>query len=465
MGQLLLLLTLTLLPPIQMVEPIEPLRLTVTPCAVVADDRDVLDRSGDGNAAVAWMRAGMLAHQTEVHGVPITQIVVAELNEQELRMVAATMDDVAEPISVAVAAGQCDWQLGRPSWRTLLPELQRLSSLNKVLAAEARLATEYGLVLRQSETRAVREFAAGSADAVEATVLRNVAQRLALASDIATEAWLVHGGIATDMRAAALIDLAAWMEQPGSSNHHALLDDCSLSLPLLAEMIEAEREGVIATFPVLDLDADGGEPTMVDIVRLLAGLNDFQTHFGATDTAFGAARAITLIGPANDWHLARGVTEEALRDIPVPTRLRDWMATEFDDWTQQQVDAATLPPVEAALELGKIRAAWERRESENPLLEMLPVVRKVPVDFAEAERLRVILMAIEAVRHHVAEHGRLPDTLDDVELAVPVDPLTGVAIGYEASGEHFSLTPPRVDGLTVNPRLERRIVVTLRAAE
>jgi hypothetical protein len=46
-----------------------------------------------------------------------------------------------------------------------------------------------------------------------------------------------------------------------------------------------------------------------------------------------------------------------------------------------------------------------------------------------------VLMAIESIRNHLATKGKLPATLDELELPVRNNPFTGKPIEYELKGK------------------------------
>jgi hypothetical protein len=72
------------------------------------------------------------------------------------------------------------------------------------------------------------------------------------------------------------------------------------------------------------------------------------------------------------------------------------------------------------------------------LLPSMPQVWYAPV---RVERQLASLRVIEALRMHAAKHGKLPESLDEVNVAmVPKDPLFGKPFEYRKEGDKFVLT-------------------------
>jgi hypothetical protein len=72
--------------------------------------------------------------------------------------------------------------------------------------------------------------------------------------------------------------------------------------------------------------------------------------------------------------------------------------------------------------------------------EMISNVHGVHSNDARLDRKVAMLRAVEALRLHAGALGRLPDSLDQVKVApIPIDPYTGKAFRYEATGESAEL--------------------------
>lgn len=58
------------------------------------------------------------------------------------------------------------------------------------------------------------------------------------------------------------------------------------------------------------------------------------------------------------------------------------------------------------------------------------------------DRTLDVLTCIEAIRMHAARHERLPARLEDVDVPIPIDPLTGKPFAYRLEGDRAFLSAP-----------------------
>jgi hypothetical protein len=79
-----------------------------------------------------------------------------------------------------------------------------------------------------------------------------------------------------------------------------------------------------------------------------------------------------------------------------------------------------------------------------------------------------MLRGVEAIRDHLAIHGALPDSLQNLRLPVPFDPLTAKPFLYqvEPSGKEATLSSPVVelmqyDGDARKTRLGRKYLLKI----
>ena len=98
---------------------------------------------------------------------------------------------------------------------------------------------------------------------------------------------------------------------------------------------------------------------------------------------------------------------------------------------------------------------WKALEAMNKLpppakdrlfTGLLAALNKVRIAQGRLEQRIALLRHVEAVRMYAAEHdGRLPATLDEIDLPLPVDPFTGKRFRYELQDDtaHLRGTPPK----------------------
>lgn len=87
--------------------------------------------------------------------------------------------------------------------------------------------------------------------------------------------------------------------------------------------------------------------------------------------------------------------------------------------------------------------AWRRIANRDESPEIIPIARMllpalhaVKISEARTSRQIALLRTIEALRLHAATHdGRLPATLDELDVPVPIDPFTGKPIECRIKGD------------------------------
>jgi hypothetical protein len=125
------------------------------------------------------------------------------------------------------------------------------------------------------------------------------------------------------------------------------------------------------------------------------------------------------------------------------------------------------PAAAAGMETAQNRLAGMVKLSPDDVLfrAMSVVYASLPkVHFAHArlERRVALLRAVEAVRLHAATtNGGLPESLAEVKVPVPDDPLTGKPFGYTKAGATFTLTAPAPAGTTPAAHTAHEYVVTV----
>lgn len=103
-----------------------------------------------------------------------------------------------------------------------------------------------------------------------------------------------------------------------------------------------------------------------------------------------------------------------------------------------QADAKTrVLGFEGMLHVKPDRVGW----SAMPVQMLLPAVLTAQSRAARADQQLALVQTVEAIRLHGATHGgRLPVSLDELALPVPLDPATGKPFAYRLSGDHAVLS-------------------------
>ena len=84
----------------------------------------------------------------------------------------------------------------------------------------------------------------------------------------------------------------------------------------------------------------------------------------------------------------------------------------------------------------------------------LPAVQQVRNASNRVRRENSVLITLESLRNHLAETGKLPSSLDELNLPSPPNPFTGKPLEYELKNGVGIITCPRSDGAPIPYRYE-----------
>ena len=103
-------------------------------------------------------------------------------------------------------------------------------------------------------------------------------------------------------------------------------------------------------------------------------------------------------------------------------------------------------------------------ETIIPLLmqALIPSVSRVYLQQVALERRLAVLQSVEGLRLHAAEHsGAFPAALDEIDVPIPEDPVTGAPFVSRREGARISIFCPAPAG-EQKRRFERTYEITLR---
>jgi len=210
-------------------EPAEALRFQLLP--------EFLERR-PGNAAVLYNKIGLyFTQQTDgkldENVAKWLDVPLDQLPRDEARAVLLKHRQVLADLSLAARTDRCDWELplreGNP-FAILLPELQTVRELARLLALQARL-----------------QIAEGKLDEALGTLRTG----FALGRHVAEGPILINGlvGIAICQLMSARVE--EWLQQPGASSLYWVLTSLPQPLIDLRRALEMEMNALYLTFPEL----------------------------------------------------------------------------------------------------------------------------------------------------------------------------------------------------------------------
>jgi tetratricopeptide (TPR) repeat protein len=369
--------------------------------------------------------------------------------KEEMRKFLAEVEytEIIELLDKGARCDHCDWgyreRLREQGINALLPELQPLRNLVRLLAVKARL-----------------EMAEGQPSKALATLRTGLAMARHTGENETLIAFLV--GVATasvmEMQLDQLISL------PDAPNLYYALTELPTPLISMRRGLESERlwmPGTLPGFGDVTMNLEAGNVSednlkkylkLLDLLRdgplsyperLFLGLQIEQKHELAKQALIDAGRPrdkVEAMPPLQvAWLHALLEYDAAIDNLIVAEKEPYWV------WSARASDVN---------DHYLLKKRWlDYRTSAIPLTPlMLPAFKKVTFARARNERKLALLRTVEALRYYAAEHdGQLPPSLAAIrEVPLPLDPMTGRGFEYQRDGDLAKLRAPVPAGQTQN---------------
>jgi hypothetical protein len=426
-------------------EPDPPLRYIVTPAF------------GDlqpGNAAANYYRAVMLLPKDNAVQFGDTQqswidMSLAELPREEVRKWLAVYRNSLEEVRVATFRETCDWnhrvrELKRlDPIMFLLPELQEMRTVSRVLRVKARL-----------------EIAEGRFDDARATLTMGYR----LATNVTQSPTLISHLVGVAIGATMNACVIDWIEAGGPNLYWALAD---LPTPLvdIRPALQQEMNLPLQMFPFLtdpehaDHSAEQWRTLLAESMQLLTRITN---ESGETANLAAQSLATGLIlaeyPAAKQQLIESGMDAATVEAMPVGQVVAIQSARAYRKVYQESLKWTLLPYWQAR---EPMRAAFAQLESQGFLKTsgkipcalpiapfLLPAIEAATLAPIRMQRELAALQTIEALRMAAARGGtNWPPSLHELSpfAPAPLDPLTGGAMDYtlvEAGIAVLTLAPP-----------------------
>jgi hypothetical protein len=252
--------------------------------------------------------------------------------------------------------------------------------------------------------------------------------------------------------------LEEYVTLPGAPNLYWALRDLPRPFVDLRKSFQGDRALFYACFPEMaeaTLDPEAAPMSRERIERVVKNLLDFGPQGGDKLDRRGLAKIIELKHEtAVKALLARGYARDKVKAMPYVQVAMLHVLGEYDQYIDGVLRCQARPYWEVEAELKEIdRRAKKNSKATRVLEEDAPALsilllgelsgRSGVVSRTHLDRRLAALSCVEAIRHHAAEHGKLPTTLADIKaVPVPVDPVTGKQFAYEVKGVKAILTAP-----------------------
>ena len=309
-----------------------------------------------------------------------------------------------------------------------------------------RLAIPDVQVLRSVALALKVRFRAQVAEGDYPAAIETAKTMFALARTFSEHPTLIGGLVGTAIANLTIGPLEEMIGQPNSPNLYWALTNLPESLVDFRKGWQGERTWIFAEFPGV---FDDPTPKSEDVLaKYIARFDTVAKNF--PPNAFGGEKTLSawLAKVAKDEAYMRDVRKRLVQTgltADQAERMPAKQAVLLDEYhkfeTVQDEIFKWLP-----LPLWQAQPALDKLEKPTGVFsEMLPAASKVKQAHARLAQRLASVRIIEAIRLYAAAHdGKLPDSLDRIEVPLPVDPITGKAFHYEVKDGTAILhgTPP-----------------------
>lgn len=336
----------------------------------------------------------------------------------------------------AARSESCDWQflssLREDGIAMLIPEASGMRHYGNLLALQARARVGEG---RLEEA------------------LHDLQTGIAIARDIGGAPQLINSLVGVAIANNMLDQVEALIQAPNSPNLYWALTDLPSPLIDFRAGFEGDSVAFYAMMPGLR-EAEGKPMTVErareqgeDLIRLLAE-GALGPNTGTTSAAqrMGIAALVARFYPeAKRFVLSQGRTPAEVEAMPMIQVVMIHALYQFRCMRDEIYKWRNVP-------------YWEARKALRPVLQghrleqagmaffgaSLPAYMNIMYAPPRLDRRIAALRCVEAVRLYAAAHdGNPPATLADIQgIPIPIDPITGKAFHYEASGDTATLSAP-----------------------
>lgn len=398
----------------------------------------------EGNAAAMYYRALVMLQQDDRDRQERQKIYdwlelsIDELPREDVRRALSRFRGVLDEVRLATRRKRAEWDLplAEQGVATLLPEIQEMRELARLMTIEARLAILDGDYVQAS--RVLEDMYTMGRHLGEAGTLVSMLVGLAVQ------------GMAKEV-------VADWIVQPGSPNVYWALSSIPIATNRLSASIESEDMWIRGSIPYSELlgQAVLTPRQLEDLAREVGSLMDAQWTNWRFQVEFNSGQVQQVRVPSRVALLPL-----VLRAYPVCKR--QLLESDFDRELIEMMDpmqVVLLRWVQVYRELLDEMVVWSRhtpRERRQAFEEiddrfddlagrpeavlanlMLPAVNAAGQAVLRADQRIAMLRVVESLRLYAAAHGgRLPGKLDEVtEVPLPMDPVTGAPFDYQLEGE------------------------------
>ena len=389
-----------------------------------------------GNAAVFYNKAVLMWQQAQSkedaqRASEWMEMPLDKLPRAEMATALQRWANVLREVELASVREDCDWQMPvreQVPYAIVLPELQELRTLTRLLAAKARL-----------------EIAEGRFDAAVASLRIGYT----MARHAARGPTLIHALIGMAIANVMTGQARELSQQPDAPNLYWAYAVLPRPFIDLDKAYDFEADSIYFWHPEWrDLESGnrGPEAWRRAYDDLVHAMNEIDYRSSHPDQQFEiVARAVKEYARAKQWLIERGRSAEAVELMPVQQVVVLYTLGTYNELRDQMFKWSRLPFAEAHSQMAAAEASHRQAAALHEIVPLahllLPAVQSSMAAQARTEQFLALARTIEAIRLYTAGHeGRLPDKLADIsEVPVPTDPLNGQPFSYRRSGDQATL--------------------------
>lgn len=446
--------------------PVPVMRYRLTPAA-----RDLVP----GNAAALYYRAIVTLAQNQKnldperavddrHREQIEQVLYAlggvwlDLPRQELPLdaakeVLARWQATLNQLTLGAGRTQAIWDLPlrEEGVGTLLPEMQEIRTLARLLALRARVEIVEGRF--------------NDAAATLRTMIR-------MSEHVSQSGTVVSSLVAIACDGIAIGEIENWIDAPHSPNLYWALTALPNPPIDLSIGLESEHLWIEAAIPHFDLlersilSAEQAQEVMQGVGRFMEQASD-QPNIVLPGglrlpTSSGLAQMLPMLATyptAKRELIARGRSAAEVEQMPVAQVVVIRWVAEYRDTLDEMIAWGPQSYVEAAAALADFdehTANMSDQPSGHFAAILLPALGAARRAEVRLQQRVAMLRVIEALRLYAASHGGgLPADLDEItEVPVPVDPVDNQPFAYKLDGSTATLRSNHADEVIFDVRYE-----------
>ena len=310
----------------------------------------------------------------------------------------------------------------------LLPEIQVMRELSRNQSIRTRFAIAEGRI----------------DDAIEI-----IGQQFSLARHLGEDGFLVSSLVGVAISSIAWNDALYLIQHADCPNLYWAL--ASMPSPLVDQKksMAVERQFLYLQLKVLrevdeEIRSEGYWSDFVDRLVDQIGMLTYEMKIDADDPKAARAAIVGYIAsgyPGAKKYLIekQGFDPKRVEEYPTAQVVFLAMTRFYDQWRDEVFKWTGAPYWQARKYISSRKmderlteAAKECGWAATPTTMFLPAILASRTAEARLQQQIAILMTIEAVRMYAADNdGKLPETLDQLDVPAPIEPFTGKAISYE----------------------------------